>query len=208
MRNGNIAVGIGLFVVALLAATGKLQQLWTAIMKAEMPMQNVGSATVDTSTLSPTSSPAGGGGAPSSSPPTNPIIGAAAPKGAQNVIIPTSGAATLAAIPTGLAHTVAQYGSDLYNWCLAFVSNVRSAAGNWSPVYGAPTAAAACSQLSLRKGLAPPGATVCFAPTSTNPAGHIGIANGGDSYTSAGIIHGGLSTGPYVSNPQYLGYAL
>jgi hypothetical protein len=102
MRNGNIAVGIGLFVVALLAATGKLQQLWTAIMNAEMPMENVGTAKVDTSTLFPSPAAGGSGVAPSSggsSPPTNAkaatwnAITGKAP-GAQNVsLIPGADAA-------------------------------------------------------------------------------------------------------------------
>jgi hypothetical protein len=198
MRNGNIALGLGLFVVAILAASGTLKQLWDAVMSAEQSASS-----------SPSPTPAGGSGvAPSSGTTATPIVGATGKTGAQNVTIPAAASATLAAIPAGLAATVTQHGSDLYNWCLAFVSNVRQAAGTWNPLYGAPTAAAACSQLTLSKGLAPAGATVCFAPTDTNPAGHIGIANGGDSYTSAGIVHGGLTTGSYVTNPTYQGWAL
>ena len=106
--------------------------------------------------------------------------------------------------PQGLAATIAQYGSDLYNWCLAWVNKTRQAAGFPVGVYGAGTAQGACSQLSLRPGVAPAGATVCFA----GAPGHIGIANGGDSYTSAGLVHGGLVTQAYVNNPDYIGWSL
>jgi hypothetical protein len=136
-----------------------------------------------------------------------------------NTVLPATGGtgdatvgnpAVVAAEPAGLAATIRQYGSDLYNWCLAFVNKTRQAAGLPVGPYGAQTAAAACSQLQLHSGQAPAGATVCFsdAPGSGSVAGHIGIADGGDSYTSAGLVHGGIVRRPYLHNPQYIGFAL
>ena len=37
MKNGNIAAGLAILVVALLAASGTLQRVWSAIMKTETP---------------------------------------------------------------------------------------------------------------------------------------------------------------------------
>jgi hypothetical protein len=76
VRNGNIALGLGVLAIALLAASGKLKQLWDAIMNAGTQgpaasgtsgsgtsgsgtsgstsggsaMQNVGTAAIDTGT--------------------------------------------------------------------------------------------------------------------------------------------------------------
>jgi hypothetical protein len=35
MRNGSLALGLGVLAIALLAASGKLGELWRAIMNAE-----------------------------------------------------------------------------------------------------------------------------------------------------------------------------
>jgi hypothetical protein len=98
-------------------------------------------------------------------------------------------------------------GSDWLNWCLNWVNRTYQALGHPLAALGAPTAAAACSGLSLRPGVAPKGAIVCFAPTPPNPDGHIGLANGNNTYTSAGVTHGGLSVLDYLGNPLYRGWS-
>lgn len=104
--------------------------------------------------------------------------------------------------PQGTASLIASVGTDFYNWCLAWVNRTRQAAGLPVGPYGAQTAQDACNQLSLRPGIAPAGASICFR------GNHIGIANGGDSYTSAGLVHGGTVTQPYLNNPTYAGWSL
>jgi hypothetical protein len=75
VRNGNIALGLGVLAIALLAASGKLKQLWDAIMSAGTQgpgasgtsgsgtsggMQSVGTAAINTGTafLPPDTGPA------------------------------------------------------------------------------------------------------------------------------------------------------
>jgi hypothetical protein len=80
VKNGNIALGLGVLAIALLAASGKLKALWDAIMNAGTQgpgasgtsgsgtMQNVGTAAINTATafLPPDSGPAPDPSAPGS----------------------------------------------------------------------------------------------------------------------------------------------
>lgn len=94
-------------------------------------------------------------------------------------------------------------GSDWLNWCLNWVNRTYQKLGLGKSALGAGTALDACNQFSLKPGIAPKGAIVCF--DSTEP-GHIGLSNGNNTYTSAGLIHGGLAVRDYMSNPNYRGW--
>lgn len=106
------------------------------------------------------------------------------------------------------ATTAEKSPSDWLNWCLQWVDDTRARLGlsvSTGPGGRAATAANACAQHSLTKGIAPRGASVCFAPTPTNAAGHIGISQGNCQYMSAGLP-GGVQVQDYCNNGGYLGY--
>jgi hypothetical protein len=96
MRNGNIALGLGVLVVALLAATGKLQALWTAVMKAEQTVGSSGTAAVNPQALLPDQGVSSSGSVGSFGPGTGAVPGSKADigisiapylRGAQNTTI-------------------------------------------------------------------------------------------------------------------------
>jgi hypothetical protein len=200
-----VVAAVAALVAYVLWRRGVVQGAWNALFSggSERTIGNVQgwASQLLTNAAATTPAPATNPGAtPAPSPGSSPITGDTPPASGAS-----SDADVFARIPQGLSATIAQYGNDLYNWCLAFVNKTRQAAGRAIGPYGAGTAIAACNQLHLLPGVAPTGATVCF---SGGPSGHIGIANGGDSYTSAGLIHGGLTTRSYLQNPAYMGYAL
>jgi hypothetical protein len=156
---------------------GVFQSVWSALQGQDIAL-NLGSG-----------APPAGGGAQnigSGQPPAP-----AGTAGGGFDFLPTANAVIAQGPPDGT--------HDWLNWCLNLVNRTYAALGHPLAALGAPTADQACSQLPLKPGIAPKGSIVCFR------GNHIGLSNGNNTYTSAGLIHGGLAVEDYLSNPSYIG---
>lgn len=90
-------------------------------------------------------------------------------------------------------------GNDWLDWCLQWADQVRQKVG-LSTFFGVATAGDACGSTRLTSGPAPRGSLVCVG------SNHIGVSDGGCTYTSVGIYHGGPVSLNYCNDKNYRGY--